>query len=31
LSDHFMLFRQRYLAGKPHHPAHLTAEEVESV
>ncbi len=31
LSDHFMLFRQRYLAGKPHHPAHLTAEEAESV
>lgn len=24
LFTHFMLFRQRYLAGKPHHPAHLT-------
>ncbi|QHM72171.1 tRNA-uridine aminocarboxypropyltransferase [Mixta intestinalis] len=23
LSDHFTLFRQRYLAGKPHHPASL--------
>ena len=31
LSAHFSLFRQRYLAGKPHHPAHLTAEETENV
>ncbi|GLR10368.1 DTW domain-containing protein [Mixta theicola] len=31
LSAHFTLFRQRYLAGKPHHPAHLTADETESV
>ncbi|MDU4093870.1 MAG: tRNA-uridine aminocarboxypropyltransferase [Pantoea sp.] len=31
LGAHFTLFRQRYLAGKPHHPAHLTADQAESV
>ena len=31
LADHFNLFRQRYLAGKPHHPIHLTAEAIENV
>jgi len=31
LAEHFSLFRQRYLAGKPHHPIHLTAEANESV
>ncbi|KOC87545.1 tRNA-uridine aminocarboxypropyltransferase [Winslowiella iniecta] len=31
LANHFSLFRQRYLAGKPHHPIHLTAEVTESV
>lgn len=31
LSTHFALFRQRYLAGKPHHPAHFTADETENV
>ncbi|MCU5773884.1 DTW domain-containing protein [Erwiniaceae bacterium BAC15a-03b] len=31
LTQHFSLFRQRYLAGKPHHPIHLTAEVAESV
>ena len=31
LSDHFTLFRERYLAGKPHHQGTITAGEPESV
>ncbi|HBI11527.1 MAG TPA: DTW domain-containing protein [Franconibacter pulveris] len=31
LSDHFALFRERYLAGKPHHQGSVTAEATESV
>ncbi len=31
LGDHFSLFRERYLAGKPHHPSAITANEAESV
>jgi len=31
LSDHFSLFRERYLAGKPHHSGSITADESESV
>lgn len=31
LSDHFALFRERYLAGKPHHQGSITAEATESV
>lgn len=31
LTDHFTLFRERYLAGKPHHQASITAAEPESV
>ena len=31
LSDHFTLFRERYLAGKPHHPSAITANAVENV
>lgn len=30
LTDHFTLFRERYLAGKPHHQANVTATEPES-
>lgn len=30
LFAHFLLFRQRYLAGKPHHPAHLTETSGEN-
>lgn len=31
LSDHFTLFRERYLAGKPHHQGVVTAQAPESV
>ncbi|PIJ49173.1 DTW domain-containing protein [Erwinia sp. OLTSP20] len=31
LSQHFMLFRDRYLAGKPFHPAHFTEKAGEKV
>ncbi len=31
LQQLFSLFRQRYLAGKPHHPIHLTTQTVENV
>lgn len=31
LADHFSLFRTRYLAGKPHHKASITAITAESV
>ncbi|WP_220266356.1 tRNA-uridine aminocarboxypropyltransferase [Enterobacter sp. Colony194] len=31
LADHFTLFRERYLAGKPHHQGNVTATETESV
>lgn len=31
LSDHFALFRERYLAGKPHHQGSVTAAQAESV
>ncbi|NIY48947.1 tRNA-uridine aminocarboxypropyltransferase [Cedecea colo] len=31
LTGHFTLFRERYLAGKPHHQASVTAAEPESV
>ncbi|WP_039055939.1 tRNA-uridine aminocarboxypropyltransferase [Enterobacter sp. Bisph1] len=31
LSDHFSLFRERYLAGKPHHPSAITANAAENV
>ena len=30
LTEHFTLFRERYLAGKPHHQANITAAEPES-
>ena len=31
LTEHFTLFRERYLAGKPHHQGSVTAAEPESV
>ncbi|OAT30772.1 hypothetical protein M975_2803 [Buttiauxella brennerae ATCC 51605] len=31
LTEHFTLFRERYLAGKPHHQSSITAAEPESV
>ena len=31
LTDHFTLFRERYLAGKPHHQGSVTAAEPENV
>lgn len=31
LTEHFTLFRERYLAGKPHHQSSITATESESV
>lgn len=31
LGEHFVLFRERYLAGKPHHPAAITAISTENV
>lgn len=31
LSEHFVHFRECYLAGKPHHQASITAESIESV
>jgi len=31
LGDHFSCFRERYLAGKPHHQGSITAIEAESV
>lgn len=31
LSDHFSLFRERYLAGKPHHQGSITAQAPETV
>jgi len=31
LGDHFSCFRERYLAGKPHHQGSITAEAPESV
>ncbi|MDT3413303.1 UNVERIFIED_ORG: DTW domain-containing protein YfiP [Atlantibacter sp. SORGH_AS 304] len=31
LGDHFTLFRERYLAGKPHHSFTVTAKAEESV
>lgn len=31
LGDHFTLFRERYLAGKPHHPSAITANAAENV
>lgn len=31
LTEHFILFRERYLAGKPHHQGSVTAAESESV
>jgi len=31
LGDHFTLFRERYLAGKPHHSSTVTAKAEESV
>ncbi len=31
LNAHFTLFRERYLAGKPHHQCNITAQAVESV
>ncbi|ELY5854227.1 tRNA-uridine aminocarboxypropyltransferase [Cronobacter malonaticus] len=31
LSDHFALFRERYLAGKPHHQGSITVAQAESV
>lgn len=31
LTNHFTLFRERYLAGKPHHQGSVTATEPESV
>ncbi|MGB7802513.1 tRNA-uridine aminocarboxypropyltransferase [Buttiauxella sp.] len=31
LTEHFTLFRERYLAGKPHHQSRITAAEPESV
>ncbi|MEW7311956.1 tRNA-uridine aminocarboxypropyltransferase [Buttiauxella gaviniae] len=31
LTEHFTLFRERYLAGKPHHQSSVTAAEPESV
>ncbi|MGY5955836.1 tRNA-uridine aminocarboxypropyltransferase [Kosakonia sp. BK9b] len=31
LGCHFTLFRERYLAGKPHHPSAITASDAESV
>lgn len=31
LHDHFTLFRERYLAGKPHHQGNITATTQESV
>lgn len=31
LTNHFTLFRERYLAGKPHHQGSVTAAEPESV
>lgn len=31
LSQHFLLFRDRYLAGKPFRPAHITAKDREKV
>lgn len=31
LSNHFALFRERYLAGKPHHQGSVTAAQAESV
>ncbi|WP_395490357.1 tRNA-uridine aminocarboxypropyltransferase [Cedecea davisae] len=31
LTDHFTLFRERYLAGKPHHQSSITAETTENV
>lgn len=31
LTEHFTLFRERYLAGKPHHQGSVTATEPESV
>lgn len=31
LGEHFTLFRERYLAGKPHHPSAITATCAENV
>ncbi|MFE4111919.1 tRNA-uridine aminocarboxypropyltransferase [Kosakonia sp. YIM B13611] len=31
LGDHFTLFRERYLAGKPHHSSAITANAAENV
>lgn len=31
LGEHFALFRERYLAGKPHHPSAITARCAENV
>lgn len=31
LTNHFTLFRERYLAGKPHHQGNVTAADPESV
>lgn len=31
LHDHFTLFRERYLAGKPHHQCNITTQAEESV
>ncbi|QKJ88328.1 DTW domain-containing protein YfiP [Paramixta manurensis] len=31
LTDHFNVFRHRYLAGKPHHPIHHTANMAENI
>lgn len=31
LGDHFTLFRERYLAGKPHHSPAITANDAENV
>lgn len=31
LGDHFSLFRERYLAGKPHHSSAITANAAENV
>lgn len=31
LTEHFTLFRERYLEGKPHHQSSITAAETESV
>lgn len=31
LGEHFNRFRERYLAGKPHHPGRITAEDPQNV